>query len=252
MTIASSPETSTPPTITGELVPRKALAADQADGMFLLLSRHFAGVSREAFDADLAEKNEVLLLRNRADELVGFSTMLAYTTRVTGQPVSVVYSGDTIVDPSAWSSPALPREWIAAVNRLRGIYSEGPWYWLLITSGFRTYRLLSTFWREFIPRHDFPAPQPMQRLLHVLAAERFGERYDPATGVVRFDSPQVLRPHLAGVPVERLHDPHVAFFHQHNPGHAAGDELVCLCELTESNLTRAGRRMVFGPEERTA
>jgi len=43
-----------------------------------------------------------------------------------------------------------------------------------------------------------------------------------------------------------MDDPHVAFFVRRNPGHARGDELACLCELNESNLTRAGRRMVFG------
>ena len=63
----------------------------------------------------------------------------------------------------------------------------------------------------------------------------------------------------AGVPVtpgylgedqapERLQsDPHVAFFAARNPGHERGDELVCLCELGDDNLTPAGRRMVYGP-----
>jgi hypothetical protein len=45
-----------------------------------------------------------------------------------------------------------------------------------------------------------------------------------------------------------MDDPHVACFAARNPGHARGDELACLCELTESNLTRAGRRMVFGAD----
>jgi hypothetical protein len=38
----------------------------------------------------------------------------------------------------------------------------------------------------------------------------------------------------------------VAFFAARNPGHAAGDELVSLCEIGEANLTPAGRRMVGG------
>jgi hypothetical protein len=59
-----------------------------------------------------------------------------------------------------------------------------------------------------------------------------------------------LRPHLAGIPAARLDDPHVAFFARVNPGHVRGDELACLCELADSNLTRAGRRMVFGPGAR--
>jgi hypothetical protein len=80
----------------------------------------------------------------------------------------------------------------------------------------------------------------------LLATERFGRSYDPTTGVVHFDRPQLLRPHLAGVPAQRLSDPHVAFFAARNPGHERGDELACLCDLDASNLTRAGRRMVYG------
>ena len=63
---------------------------------------------------------------------------------------------------------------------------------------------------------------------------------------MRFERPQILRPHLAGIPPQRMDDPHVAFFVRRNPGHIRGDELACLCELSEDNLTRAGRRMVFG------
>ena len=44
-------------------------------------------------------------------------------------------------------------------------------------------------------------------------------------------------------PGERMTDPHVKFFATRNPGHAHGDELVCLTELSSANLTAAGRRM---------
>lgn len=226
------------------------LSRAERTAMLDLLSRHFEGVTREQFEHDLHEKNVVLLLRNRdSGGLTGFSTMLASELRsFDGSPVSVICSGDTIVDPSGWNSSALPREWIAAVKRIRASYPNGPYYWLLITSGFRTYRLLSTFWRSFYPRFDAPTPLQQQRLLDHLAGLRFGSAYDAATGIVRFPRPQVLRPHLAGVPPQRRDDPHVAFFARRNPGHDKGDELACLCELTDSNLTRAGRRMVVGHE----
>jgi hypothetical protein len=239
-------------TICGSLRGRDELTPEDCADMHALLYRHFSGVTREQFERDLTEKNWVLLLRDGDGALVGFSTMLVYETRDdTGKAVSIVCSGDTIVDPSAWNSAALPREWIAAVNRLRERYRNGPYYWLLITSGFRTYRLLSTFWRTFYPRFDVPTAVDRQRLLDVIATERFGDRYDSATGIVRFERPQTLRPHLAGIAAERHRDPHVAFFSKRNPGHVDGDELACLCELDESNLTRAGRRMVFGPEARS-
>jgi hypothetical protein len=110
--------------------------------------------------------------------------------------------------------------------------------------------LLSTFWQRFYPRFDRAFSTTEQRLLDAIARDRFGSNYDAPSGVVRFARPQRLRGHLCGIPPERLSDPHVAFFAQRNPGHAAGDELACLCELSTENLTRAGRRMVFGPERK--
>ena len=222
-----------------ELSPR-----DRAE-MVDLFNQHFDGVTRDQFERDLAEKNVVLTLRDGAtDALAGFSTMLVYETSVDGSPISVVCSGDTIVDPSAWSSAALPREWIAAVNRLRRDYRNGPYYWLLLTSGFRTYRLLSTFWQRFHPRHDALTPPDQLHLMNALATERFGERFNRVAGVVRFDRPQMLKAHLAGIPPERLTDPHVACFARLNPGHARGDELVCLARFHPDNLTAYARRLL--------
>jgi hypothetical protein len=211
--------------------------------MFELLTRHFEGVTRSQFERDLAEKNWAILL-TRDTRLVGFSTLLAYETSLDQSPVSVVYSGDTIVAPEAWGTMALPQAWIAAVNQLRAHLPRGPYYWLLLTSGFRTYRFLPLFWREFYPRFDGPTPPALRRLLDHLAQERFGAQYEPRSGIVRFTQPQRLRAGLNEIPPGRTTNPHVAFFAARNPGHAQGDELACLTELSPENLTAAGRRMV--------
>ncbi len=237
--------------MTGRLVQREDLSSQARAEMHALLDAHFIGVSREQFEADLAEKNWVILLEKEG-ELVGFSTLLAYETSFRGQPLSVVYSGDTIVAPHAWGSAALPRTWIASVNRLRRYYPHGRYYWLLITSGFRTYRFLPLFWREFQPRHDAVLSVHDAAMLDHLARERFGSAYDAKTGVVCFPHPQQLRDGLSGIPEERLSDPHIAFFASHNPGHERGDELVCLCEVCDENLTAAGRRMVYGASRQIA
>ncbi len=224
-------------------LPRVKLTVAQRDEMFALLSRYFDGVSRPQFDGDLDEKNWVIQL-HREGRLVGFSTLHAYETSFEGGPISVIYSGDTIVAPEAWGTPALARAWIATVNRLRRDYPRGPYYWLLLTSGFRTYRFLPVFWREFFPRHDKVMPPGQQRLLDHLASERFGKQYDSTTGIVRFMRPQRLHGQLSEVATGRTTNPHVSYFLSRNPSHAAGDELACLTELCAANLTPAGQRMV--------
>ena len=208
-----------------------------------LLSHHFDGVTREQFERDLAEKNWVVEIR-REDRLLGFSTLLVCEAHFAGHALTAIYSGDTIVASEAWGSPALARTWIAAVNHLRAACPSRPCYWLLLTSGFRTYRFLPIFWREFFPRHATPTPSSEERLLHHLAAAHYGTWYDASSGIVRFPRPQRLRGQLGAVPVGRTGDPDVAFFLTRNPGHAGGDELACLTEISQDNLTAAGRRML--------
>lgn len=229
-----------------QLVPRSRLSSAQKCDMFALLTQHFNGVTLERFARDLAEKNLTLLLE-RQGKLVGFSTLLAYSTVFEEAPANIIYSGDTIVAPEAWGTTALPRAWVAGVDMLRASLPPGRCFWLLLTSGFRTYRFLPVFWREFFPRFDTPTPAALQCLLDRLARERFGAQFDPHTGIVRFDFPQRLRPELAEVPSGRQHNPHVSFFLSRNPGHGEGDELACLTELCPENLTAAGRRMMKPP-----
>ncbi len=233
------------PGLTGRLVARDALALAHLDAMYHLLSDHFENVHRNTFEDDLAHKNWVILLEETmTGRLAGFSTLLGYQTLFSNRPVTIVYSGDTIVRRDAWGSAVLPRTWIASVNTLRRLYPPAPCYWLLITSGFRTYRFLPLFWQRFYPRYDAATPPEMRELIDHIAIERFGAAYDAITGVVRFPSPQPLRDDLRGIPLGRLADPHIAFFNSMNPGHERGEELVCLTELSADNLAAAGRRMV--------
>ncbi len=226
----------------GRLVRRDDLGEAERASMHALLESHFDGVTREGFEADLAEKNWVVVIEEDG-RLFGFSSLLIYETSEVGEPVTVIYSGDTIVARDAWNTWALPGSWIAAVRALREEYSRGRLYWLLITSGFRTYRFLPVFWREFHPRHDAPIPVETKALLSSLAIGRLGAAFSPEIGIARLPRPQVLRPDLRSVPDGRWADPHVAFFLARNPGWVAGDELVCLTEIAYDNLTPAGRRM---------
>ncbi|HWY02283.1 MAG TPA: GNAT family N-acetyltransferase [Candidatus Acidoferrum sp.] len=229
----------------GRLVARELLQEHDLSQMYRLLSQHFEGVTPAQFQRDLSEKNWVILLE-KGGRFVGFSTLLVYETSIDGEIYSVVYSGDTIVAAEGWNASTLPRTWIASVAQLRKRYPRGPYLWLLITSGFRTYRFLPLFWREFFPRFDSQTPSHWKRLTDLLAGERFGRAYDARTGVVHFHNPQRLRPPLATVPAGRQRDSHVTFFLSSNPGHEQGDELVCFTELSPHNLTPAGRRMAAG------
>ena len=238
--------------LSGRCVLRADLTVAQRDAMYELLCDHFERVTRSVFENDLAEKNWAVLLEDSGGRIRGFSTFHMYEDRdANGEAVAIVYSGDTIVDRSAWGTPTLPRCWIHSVYEVHRLHFAGArLVWLLITSGFRTYRFLPVFWKEFYPQHDGAMPADRAEWLARIARDRFGAAYDAAAGIVRLTSPQPLRGELREVPAEKLSDPHVAFFIERNPGHVNGDELVCLADLSPENLTAAGRRMVYGPGAR--
>jgi hypothetical protein len=229
--------------IRSRLVTVPELLPETHDRMYELFARHFEGGRRRRFELDLEAKQWALLLENGDGHLLGFTTLrVDRVDRVDlGEAVDVITSGDTIVAPEAWRSSRLSSAWIAAVHRLG---SDRPLLWLLIASGWRTYRFLPTFWREFYPCWNRTTPQGVRRAMDRLAGELFGDAYDLGAGIVRFAEPQVLVPELRGIPEARRHDPHVDFFARANPGHEGGDELVCLTEIAEHILTPAGRRMV--------
>jgi len=231
--------------MTGRLLQQDRLTPHERDAMYALLDTHFEGVTRTQFDQDLSEKNWVVLIEDGAI-LLGMSTLLVYPATVAEEPLTVVCSGDTIVSPAAWGSMTFPRTWIQSVYSLRPIYPQGRLIWLLLTSGYRTYRLLPVFWREFYPRADIETPPAWDQLLKTLAERRFGAQFCPSRQIVRFANPQKLRPEFAQIPEGRLADENVKLFLDRNPGYLKGDELVCIADLGPDNLTPAGRRVVRG------
>lgn len=215
------------------------LTGAERDAMRALLDGPFSHVTPAAFAADLDEKEAAVLLYDGAGRLAGFSTLL----RIEADGATAFFSGDTVVRRDARGAALLPRLWS------RHVFSEArrqpvrDTVWFLLSSGFRTYRFLPTFFRRFTPAHDGRAPEADRALLAALARARYGDRYDEATGVVRLAHPTPLRDGADEL-ARRLGDPHVAFFAHANPGWTRGDELACLTRIHPDNLTEAGRRMV--------
>jgi hypothetical protein len=246
----AAPAPATTPPAASAVVPVTAIDPDARAEMLALMDAHYQGVTAASFAADLDEKAAAILLR-RGHELVGFSTLTRLDATVRGMAVTAYFSGDTIVRADAQGYSALARAWgrhvFEQADVLRRDDPARRVYWLLISAGYKTYRFLPLFFRRFLPAHD-RAPDPFEReAAERLASKRFGGRFDPASGIVRLEHPTPLRPGVSELTDARLRDPHVRFFLHANPGHARGDELVCLTAVEHGNLTPAGRRMLGLP-----
>jgi hypothetical protein len=195
----------------------------------------YDGSSEELFLADLAKKDEVLLVRDEG-RVVGFTTLLVFEREWRCTPVRVVYSGDTVVDRAHWGQQALAFDWISRMGVLKREHPDVPMYWLLLVKGHRTFRYLPLFTNSFHP-HWNRDRSDLKSLADALALEMFPEDYNPMTGVVEFRrSRGHLKPDIAAPTPRDLDRDDVRFFVERNPGFRHGHELVCLCEVELHNL----------------
>jgi len=232
----------------GRCVAISRLDDDTVGAAWELFASAYAGADRGRFEADLAAKQRVLLLRDPATgALGGFSTI---AVRDLGD-AEVVFSGDTVVDRPYWGTKALQRAFSAFLVRRKLRHPTRPLYWFLISKGYKTYLMLAHACPHAIPRGDRPDDPALRAILDRVASDRFGDAYDVATGLIRHATPlEAVRPGLTPIDDRLAAEPHVAFFLARNPGHARGDELACLAEIRLADPVRQITRTALGRRPR--
>lgn len=231
--------------LAGQLTVVEDLTDAQRDQMFELMTRYYENVDRLHFESDLNEKQWVIrIVDGRSGALCGFSTQMLLKACVERQAWLALFSGDTIVDHRYWGSTALATAWGRLAFRLLEEHSDKNLVWFLITQGFRTYRFLPVFFKEFYPRYDTATPEWARSLIDALGRAKFPHSYDPDAGVVKARYGYYLRQGIADLGPRRLRDPHIRFFSERNAGHTRGDELCCIAPLSRSNFTRAAHRII--------
>lgn len=220
------------------------LSADVKASMYALFARYYESTSEESFLADLRDKDHVVLLADRAGQLQGFSTLAVMRQENDEGARRAIFSGDTIINHEQWGEQALAFAWIRFAGHLKAQQPQIPLDWFLIVKGHRTYRYLPAFSHHYYPACSHPTPPETKVRMDRLARMRFGEHYDPASGLLRFPrSRGQLRANWATVPEEDRRRPEVRFFLERNPEYMRGHELVCLTELHEDNLKPLARRL---------
>lgn len=206
----------------------QSLKAETIDGMWRLFQRYYADVDYQRFRADLAAKQQVIVLFD-GDCVAGFSTLLVRSMSHHGRRALAVYSGDTVIDQAYWGQTVLQTAFFQFMIRMYLTHPLTDIYWFLISKGYKTYLLLSRNFVNHWPRHDQATPAAIAAMRDELAADMFGHDYDPASGVIRFSCPQgKLKDHVAPITAQELQHPDIRFFASANPGHQQGDELCCI------------------------
>jgi hypothetical protein len=223
---------------------RSSLEGRTISQMYNLYATYYDATSPSLFEKDLDDKDWVVVLREESGMLVGFSSLAIVDAPIGGRGLRAIYSGDTIIDRAHWGTQALAFTWLRFAGTIKAQAPERPLYWFLIVKGHRTYRYLSAFSIDFYPHWQVPTPPWARAIMQQLAHQRFDGAYDSERGIVSFErSRGHLRPMWAAVQPEETSRPDVAFFLRSNPGYTQGDELVCLTELSCSNLRPLARRV---------
>jgi hypothetical protein len=223
--------------------PRSEVSAAQVERMYALYAAYYAATAPDRFAADLQAKDYVIEL-TECGELRGFSTLAVLDFYAAGAARRAIYSGDTIIEHRFWGEQALAQAFCRFAGTLHAADPATPLCWFLITKGHRTYRYLSVFAHDFAPHPERASSPIAAECIDVLARNRFGTAWKPELGIVRFDegSRGHLDPKWTQPRTTLALRPEVRFFLDRNPGHARGDELCCLTELTALNLRSYARR----------
>ena len=218
------------------IIPVADLTKKHVDEMLRIMNKYYLNVTRDQFVKDLKEKDWVILLCEDGC-IQGFSTQMLFHHDIEGHRVHVVFSGDTVIEKSHWCSLSLPLAFGGLMLSILSGNPERKLYWLLTSKGYKTYRFLPVFFREFDPSCMRQTPDFERALLCSLGRQRFGDRFDSESGIIHApEGAQCLRPGVADITEARRRDKHIAFFEKANPGHVKGDELVCIARFHEDNL----------------
>lgn len=222
-----------PERLAASIVPVADLRTEDKARMFALMQKYYEAVTEETFQADLARKDAVILLRDRG-MIQGFSTLVSPQVTLDHRTVYGVFSGDTVIEKQYWGQRALGKAFLRYLFREKLKRPFSPLYWLLITKGYKTYLMMANNFAEHFPRYEMTIPPDRKALAEAFYLKLFPEYYNPATGLIRFPTEACrLKSGVAEISDElAASNPRIAFFEQANPEWRKGVELACLARMT--------------------
>lgn len=231
--------------VVGSVVGISSLTVSQRDRMFEIYSTYFDRARRAVFDADLDEKDWAAVLTDPAtNQVCGFSTLRLLEEDLDGIAVRAFFSGDTIIDRAYWACMTLEKVWLRFTYLHSKTNPQYRYFWFLIVNSYRSFRYLPVYAKNYYPHPDRTIPEFERRVLDRLASKRYGDEYDPESGVIRLKHSCPLRPGVADIGDQELRDPRIAFFQKCNPDWGKGDELACLTEIAHENVSRVALRII--------
>lgn len=228
----------------GSLEEIGALRPEDIETMYELMDTFYDNMTRENFLNDLSKKDFCIVLRDEDGIIRGFSTQQIMHIPMDDELIHGVFSGDTIIHKDYWGSSELFKIFARSFFKYEEQY--GDFYWFLICKGYKTYRILPTFYKSFYPNCKEETPARIKAIMDAFGRYYSPEEYDERTGVLCYKGVKdKLKENVADVGPERLKDKNIAFFVEKNPGYVKGYDLVCITKLSMSNLSERMKKLLF-------
>lgn len=211
--------------------------------MFQLMKEFYDNVDEQIFIIDLLDKDYCIILYNEENIVKGFSTQKEIFVEVDGKQIKGIFSGDTIIHKDYWGRMDLYKEFA------RKFVKNGSeeYYWFLISKGYKTYKMLPLFFKEFYPNYKVETPLNEKKIMDAFGLSMYPRDYNKETGVNEYKSiKDKLKEGVADITEKQLKDKDIRFFIEKNPGYIYGNDLVCLAKLNQENLRKTAERLFRG------
>jgi len=215
------------------------------------LTRTYYETERAFAEGKLRESERIALFRSGTDQsLVGMASLDTHAIEFRERPLVAIFTSHVLLREDHRGQNLVQRLGFRTFLEMRLRHPFRRIYWFFDTFSYKSYLLLARNLRSFWPRCESITPDWEQALIESLAGQIYGDAWQASRGVVIRSGRKRLRCGTAPIDPALATNPDFQFFVQRNPGHAAGDMLVCLCPLTVRNwlgiatraLSRARRR----------
>jgi hypothetical protein len=226
------------------------LSADLRRRMFQLFERYYVDVNFDEFSHDLSEKTHCFLFWSN-DELVGFSTI--FRKRIPEvAPGVFLFSGDTVLQEAYWGTKILQKAFFRYIveSKIRSL--NEPLYWMLISKGYKTYLMMRKNFAQSYPARTRPTPSKYEKILNAFYGWKYPRHYNPKSHLIDFGRNHgAVKGKIAFPTEDRMSDPEVKYFMEHNPNFHEGIELACLAEILWSDFLGHIPKYFLRPFSRT-
>lgn len=221
--------------------PINGLTVTHIKQMYDLYASFYENTAMDIFMSDLSKKSGVILLTRKSDDkVVGFSTLTCFDLQVDGRPIRGIFSGDTIIEPAYWGNNSLAATFQRRVLIERMKHPLTPFYWFLISKGYKTYLLLTNNFYNYYP-NAHGGDEKYRRVTEAYCEALFPEAFDRQRMILDFGHAYVrLKGDVADITPElKAANPHIAFFDKVNPEWRRGTELPCVGSLDFESVFRS-------------